>query len=102
MQISVLRLFSCICCLIFLLLCFDFHMLSSKENKNFNFYNYIDKEIFSKYKITERSWCSIEIESYLLFFFMCYNRIPNIGKFSYYKCRMLFKWKEFKNDNTYR
>lgn len=42
---------------------------------------YIKNKFILKHNITKSSWCSIEIESFLLLFFMCYNRIPKIGKF---------------------
>lgn len=43
--------------------------------------SYIDSSIFLTSNITNNDWCSIEIESYLMMFFLCHERIPNIGKF---------------------
>lgn len=42
-------------------------------------FDYLDSTIFKKYNVSNKSWCSIELESYLMLFFLCYEKIPNIS-----------------------
>lgn len=42
-------------------------------------YSYIDMDLLNTYNISKNDWCSIEIKSYLILFFLCFERIPNIS-----------------------
>lgn len=70
--------------LIFIILFFSVYIyiwLYHYVNTDIEYINiHIEKTILKQHNITEKSWCSIEIQSYLIFFFMCYNTIPNISK----------------------
>lgn len=70
--------------LIFIILFFSVYIyiwLYHYVNTDIEYINkHIEKTILNQHNITEKSWCSIEIQSYLIFFFMCLNTIPNISK----------------------
>lgn len=66
------------------------YYLYCKKSNASSINTYLDKSLL-RYNITENSWCSIEINSYIILFYMCYNRIPNISMNNYYKYRMFFE-----------
>lgn len=74
---TIYKVLGILCCLIITILCLDYYLFKPKEDESV----YIKNKFILKHNITKSSWCSIEIESFLLLFFMCYNRIPKIGKF---------------------
>lgn len=41
--------------------------------------SYVERNLLNTHNISENDWCSIEIKSYLILFFLCLERIPNIG-----------------------
>lgn len=74
----------CFYSFLLLILFFAFYIyVYENDNKNISstfIKAHIEKSILKGKNISENSWCSIEIETYLILFFMCYNVIPNISK----------------------
>lgn len=43
--------------------------------------SHVDKSLLKKYNISESDWCSVEIKSYIVLFFLCFEKLPNISIF---------------------
>lgn len=65
--------------IIFLSLIISFYIYLNNVNLSHAVSFYIDRKLVNNYNISVNDWCSIELKDYIVLFFLCLDRIPNIS-----------------------